>query len=105
MKLVEELSKTTDLPFVIGLHLEKSSCPKCKQMDELFTDIRLDEELCGKFEFFKEDIIKHGDILAEYNVTQAPFYLMVKDGEVVSTFSGLMAKKLLKSKIETELLS
>jgi len=50
--------------------------------------------------FFKVNVDENGDLASQYSIFSIPTFVIFKDGQIVSQFSGAMGKKDLKRKYE-----
>lgn len=72
-------------------------CGPCKRMKPVVDEIAKDFE--GKIKTVKVDIDAEPELASKFNVNGVPTLLLFKDGRVVTTLSGVIAKKSLTEQI------
>lgn len=74
-------------------------CGPCKMLSPIFDECG--KEFKGRVSFGKVNIEKDGDLAERFEVMSIPTMIMIKDGEVVNRFTGLMPKEDLLEEIDS----
>lgn len=73
-------------------------CGPCKMLSYVLEDI--DKELGDKIDIVKIDIDKEPALTEELDITIIPTLLFIKDGEILSRYSGFLPRERLQARLE-----
>ena len=84
----EKVVLKSDLPVVVDFWAEW--CGPCKMMEPIFEEVGL--EYSGRVKFVKINVDDNPESPAKYGVRGIPTMILFKDGDVVATRVGSLAK-------------
>jgi thioredoxin 1 len=89
----------SDVPVMVDFWAEW--CFPCKTIAPLVDELA--KEYNGKIKVVKVDVDSNNRIAADYMIMSIPSLLFFKDGKVVDTIRGAVAKKQIQERIEKHL--
>jgi len=98
---IDDLEKAIDAitkPTMIEVGTE--DCQKCRMMKSIISIV--DEErdvLKGCVDFMIFDAKGKEDSVAKFGIPKLPFFLFVKGGDIIGSYTGLLSIKMLENKI------
>lgn len=72
-------------------------CPHCKKMEPVFKEVS--EEYGHKVKFFSLEAGENQELAVRYNVLSIPATLLFKNGELIDSLPGYVAKEKLVEKV------
>lgn len=85
----------SDIPVLVDFYADW--CGPCKMMSPVIDELAQDYE--GRVKIGKLNTDENRAIAMKYGVMSIPTMILLKDGEVVDTVTGAVAKSLLEQKI------
>ena len=93
-------------PSIIFLKKNDGSCQKCLMMVAILNKVKDNIEIADKVDIHTmgiEELENFEESIHTYGISMLPYFLLVKDGSVKASYSGVIAEKLLIDHIKKDL--
>lgn len=96
----KEFDKIVSKKKVVLVDMFATWCGPCQMMAPIIEEIEKEYEKKDNVEILTVDIDENPDISSEYSVMSVPTFLLFKDGKMVDSIVGAVAKDILAAKID-----
>ncbi len=96
----KEFDKIIKEKKVVLVDMFATWCGPCQMMAPIIEEIEKEYEKKDEVAILTVDIDENPDISSEYSVMSVPTFLLFKDGKMVDSIVGAVAKDILSAKIE-----
>lgn len=70
----------------------------CHIMEPVIKEVMI--QYSGQMKFYKVDFEAEKEIVARYNISKSPAFLIFRDGRIVEKFEGVVSKKVMLNKVK-----